>query len=388
MNLKERLEAAKNELQEIKAAVVAGEKSAEELNAAIAVVNELNEKMKAAEAAEELIKGLSKQKTEEADQEAAPAKAESFAAQIAKQVVDRKINPREKFSITPKVKDAAPMVTPSSYVPAVTTYDPNLVLQNRRELQIRDLFAGEVINGAALEFFVESSSVEGSAGYTTEGSQKPMVSFGDPTAVTKSLDTIAAFIKESEQLLDDAPRLASAIENRLIYLQQLAVENHLVSELSGTSGIGTASLLTPDGIFNAIMTVKNNSGFAADAIVINPTDYANIRLRKDSNGQYYGGGFIYQPYGNGNVMEMPPIWGLRTVVTPAVSVGTCFVGAFRLGASVVHKASGLSVALTNTDQDDFIRNRITIRAEERIALAVRYPAAFVKISGQSTSTAA
>ena len=39
---------------------------------------------------------------------------------------------------------------------------------------------------------------------------------------------------------------------------------------------------------------------------------------------------------------------------------------------------------TNTDQDDFIKNRMTIRAEERIALAVRRPKGFVKIVKAAT----
>lgn len=86
-------------------------------------------------------------------------------------------------------------------------------------------------------------------------------------------------------------------------------------------------------------------------------------------------------------MEQPALWGVRTVVTPAVAQGTCYVGAFKLGGSVVSKASGLRVEVANTDQDDFVKNMVTIRAEERLALAVRYPAAFVKISGSATSTA-
>ena len=94
------------------------------------------------------------------------------------------------------------------------------------------------------------------------------------------------------------------------------------------------------------------------------------------------------PYGNGNVVEQPPIWGLRTVVTSAVSVGTCYVGAFRIGGSIVRKNAGVVVDIANQNEDDFIKNLITILIEERLALAVRRPACFVKITGQSTSTEA
>ena len=134
--------------------------------------------------------------------------------------------------------------------------------------------------------------------------------------------------------------------------------------------------------------MQKNSGFDADAILINPADYQNIRLRKDGNGQYYGGGFIYGQYGQGGVVEQPALWGVRTIITPAVSQGTCLVGAFALGASVIQGNSGLTVSIANQNEDDFIKNLVTILIEERLALAVRRPAAFVKITGSSTSTAA
>ena len=63
--------------------------------------------------------------------------------------------------------------------------------------------------------------------------------------------------------------------------------------------------------------------------------------------------------------------------------GEIFVGAFKACASVVGKG-GVRVEATNTDADDFQKNRMTIRAEERLALAVRRPAGFVKIVKAAT----
>lgn len=387
MTLKEKLAEAKKNLETVKAAVETGEKKAEDLTIAIKAVEDAQANLKAAEDAEALIKKLGAHQEKPASEETKIYK--NLGEFVAAKVKEANIDAREQFSFSaPEFKSASAMVTPSSIVNGITTYDWNIVPALRRELLIRDLFAAETISGAALTYYVESTTVEGGAAKTTEGDAKPMISFGDPTAKTVSLAKVAGYIKESDELIEDAPRLASAIESRLLYQQQLAVENYLVSELAGTSGIGTASLLTPDGIFKALMTVMNNSGFAADAIVINPADYQNIRLRKDSNGQYYGGGFMYGGYGNGAVVEQPALWGVRTILTPAVSQGTCYVGAFKAGASVVNKASGMRVDIANTDQDDFVKNMITIRAEERLALAVRYPAAFVKITGSSTSTEA
>src|SRR5690625_7779177 len=74
-------------------------------------------------------------------------------------------------------------------------------------------------------------------------------------------------------------------------------------------------------------------------------------------------------------MENPPVWGLRTVVTPAVDAGVAIVGNFAQGGTVYRKG-GVRVESTNAHADDFTNNLVTTRIEERIALAVRRPAAF------------
>lgn len=307
---------------------------------------------------------------------------------VAAKVTEANIDTKQKINfVSPAFKAAAAMPIPSSVKPAITTYDTN-VYGNRRELMVADLFSSEVISNNALTFFVESSTVEGGPAYTTEANEKPMTSFGDPTAVTAALRKIASYMKESEELVHDAPWLASAINDRGLYQHQLAVESYLVSALSGTSGIGTGSKMTPDGILKAKMTVWKNSGFKPDALLINPDDLYNILIRKDTDGQYYGGGFVTAPYGNGEYDEEPRIWGLKVIPSASVTAGTCFVGAFKAGASVVRSNEGLRVELATQNEDDFIKNMITVRIEERLVLAVRRPAAFVKITGQSTSTEA
>ena len=378
MNLIEKLTEAKSNLAEVKNAVEIGEKGAEELNDAIEAVKSAQASVDAAQKAQEIIEGLAATDAP-AEKEAVMANTlGEFAAEIIK---EKGADAHEKFNIvTPFFKAAAPMTTPSSIGYALADYDKNIVLQPRRPLMVADLFGSETISGNALTYYVESATVEGGVSTVAEGAEKPLTSFGEPTAKTVSLVKIAAHYKESDELIEDAPWLASSINNRGIYLHQKYVEDFLIGTLSGTSGLGTSDDATADGIFKAMMTVQSNSGFAADAIVINPADYQKLRLAKDGMGQYYGGGFFYGEYGNGELAEQPRIWGLRTVVSSAVSAGTCYVGAFKLGASVIRKG-GMAVNIANQNEDDFIKNMVTIVIEERLALAVRYPAAFVKITG-------
>ena len=64
MTLKERFEAAKTALAEVKSAVEAGEKSAEDLQSAITELETVQAQIKAADEAEALMKGLETPKAE------------------------------------------------------------------------------------------------------------------------------------------------------------------------------------------------------------------------------------------------------------------------------------------------------------------------------------
>lgn len=381
MKLKEILEKAKEELEETKAAVEKGEKSAEDLQKAIDAVKTAQENIEAAKAAEALIDSLGKpgEKKEEEAAKAAPATlGDNFA-----EFVKNQENVGKKFSITaPEFKtstDVQKTPTTSGVSAFATTFDKNVVEAARTPLVVRDLFAQESISGSTLVYLVEGV-LEGAPAATNEGAKKPAVHFADPTPKTVSLSKIACHIKEADEYINDYPFLASAINGRLLYHLALVVQNYLVTTLLGTSGIGSdtttwtsSSTATDiaDLILDAAMDVQNDSEFAADGILINPADWYALRTAKDGEYRYYGGGF----FGEQNI---PNLWGIPVCVTTAVSSGTVVVGAFKAGASVVTNG-GVSVDATNSDQDDFVKNLMTIRAEERLALAVRRPACFKKL---------
>jgi len=260
-----------------------------------------------------------------------------------------------------------------------TTYDRNVVEAARTPLVIRDLFGAETISGSTLVYLVEGA-IEGAPAATNEGAAKPQVHFADPTPKTVSLSKIACHLKESDEYISDYAFLASTINGRLLYQLGLVEQNTLVSALSGTSGIqtdtttwtsGSTTIEVADLILKAAMCVQGESGFAADAIVMSPADWYLLRVAKDGENRYYGGGMF-------GAQNIPNLWGIPVCVTAAVNAGTIFVGAFKTCGSVVTNG-GVRVETTNSDQDDFIKNLMTIRAEERLALAVRRPKGFFKI---------
>lgn len=376
MNLKERLEAAMKKMAEIKAAVEKGEKKADELNEAITEVKALEAEVKAAEEAEALIKSLGTKDVPN-ENETKKAKARTLGDNFVEFVKKMKFG--KSFNLVAPVYVKAntdTQTSPSGAVDFATTYDKNVVEAARVPLAVRDLFGAENISGSTLVYLVEGA-MEGAPAVTAEGAAKPQIHFADPTPKTVSLAKIACFIRESDEYINDYPFLASAINGRLMYELALVEQNKLVTDLIGTSGIqsdstswtaaSTATAIA-DLILDAAMDVQAGSGFNADAIMINPADWYSLRVAKDGENRYYGGGFF-------GAQSVDNLWGIPVCVTPAIAAGKIMVGAFKTCASVVQNG-GIGVEATNTNKDDFEKNLMTIRAEERLALAVRRPAGF------------
>lgn len=252
-----------------------------------------------------------------------------------------------------------------------------------RSLDIRNLFGAETISGTSIKYFVLGAT-EGAPATVAENAPKPQ--FHVPYASKDaSLQKIAGWYYETDELLEDNAFLASSIDNRGLFELDNAVEGYLMTTLGGTSGILTptitATSVTADDLFKAAMSVKSASQYDADAIVINPVDYQILRLAKDGNQQYYGGGYFTPAYtGAGAPQLIPGLWGMNTVVSASTTAGTAYVGAFRAGGSVITKAGeGVRVEVVTGDHDDRTHNRVTVIVEERLLLAVRVPSAFAKV---------
>lgn len=283
--------------------------------------------------------------------------------------------------------------------PVLTEFDRTVIRAVRPELVVADLLGQGTITGTAISYFIETGPAEGAFTTVAEGAAKPQLHFPDPTTAIDSLKKIAGFIKFTDEMMEDLGFVVTEINNRLLYElykfeeTQLLNGNGVGTNLLGllnrsgiqlasraANGAGTADdESVADAIFRSMTLVRTGSGLEPDGIVIHPLDYQALRLSKDANGQYFGGGYFQGQYGNGAILQQPPIWGLRTVVSTAVAQGTVLVGAFTQGATVYRKG-GVRVESTNSHGTDFTENKITTRAEERIALAVRRPAAFVKLT--------
>ena len=104
--------------------------------------------------------------------------------------------------------------------------------------------------------------------------------------------------------------------------------------------------------------------------VLHSQDWAEIELLKDSTGAY----LFANPFGS--ITQV--LWGLPVAETnqPAMQ-GKFLTGGFAEAAQIFDREDA-NVVISTENADDFEKNMISIRCEERLALSVYRPEAFIK----------
>lgn len=262
-----------------------------------------------------------------------------------------------------------------------TTRLAGIIAPPDRKLTIRDLLMQGRMDGNALEY-VKETGFTNNAGMVAEAALKPQsdIQFD---LVSTTAKVIAHYMKASRQILDDASQLQSYIDGRLRYGLAFKEEQQILNgDGTGQNLLGIIPQATdyvrPTGVTPSQETIIDTLRYAmlqavlaeypASGHVLNPIDWASIETLKDTTGQY----IIGNPQGTLN----PTLWGLPVVATQAITAGKFLTGAFSMGAQIFDRwLSRVEVATEN--EDDFVKNLVTILAEERLALAVYRPEAFV-----------
>lgn len=290
-----------------------------------------------------------------------------------------------------------PILEGNDYNDITNQVDRNPVFPYLQRPTVASLFGSGTVgaNNTSITYLVYDGT-EGAPGVVAEGAAKPRFRMKPPHTETDTLKEIAGVYKISDTMLDDLDYIASDINQyaqQLVYVEEEkqilsgdGTGNNLQGILNrGIQTLGTDSHTDADRIFETRAMITNATGLQPDGVVINPADYQTLRLARDNNGQYFGGGYFTGQYGNGGVMQDPPLWGLRTIVTNSIPVGTVLVGAFNLGGTVFRKG-GLKIESTLSNDDDFNNDLVSFRLRERLGLQVKFPKAFVKVTLGSASS--
>jgi len=256
---------------------------------------------------------------------------------------------------------------------------PGVVALPQRRMTVRDLLSPGRMDGSTLEY-VKETGFTNNAAPVAENDVKPESSMKFDM-VTTSAKVIAHWVKASRQILDDASQLQSIVDQRLRYGLAYVEEQQLLNG-DGT-GQNLLGIVPQASAYTAPITVSGATiidqirlallqaelaEYPSTGIVMNPKDWTRVELLKDSQGRY----IIGNPQGN----AAASLWGIPVVTTQAMQEDKFLSGAFRLGAQLFDRWEA-RVEISTENQDDFIRNMVTILAEERLALAVYRPEAFV-----------
>lgn len=256
---------------------------------------------------------------------------------------------------------------------------PEWVTPPNRTLRIRDLLpAGRTVSNAV--DFVQETGFTNNAAPVAEGAQKPESSL-EFTLHTAPVRTIAHWLQASKQVLEDIPQLQSYIDTRLRYGLRLVEEEQLLSgDGTGQNLLGLIPQATPFDIhrrkvgdtrmdiIRRAMTQLRLSEYQPDAVVLHPTDWEDIELTKTTQGAYV--------WANPRGLVGPTIWGLPVLDSTSLAPGEFLVGAFKIAAQIWDRDDA-TVEISTEDRDNFIKNMVTIRCEERLALVVYRPESFI-----------
>lgn len=258
--------------------------------------------------------------------------------------------------------------------------------------RVRDLFPVQNTSANLITFIrVEGFTTNGGKGNaasvadwdpgnSTFGTKpKSSLSF---SAEKAPVETIAHYELAHRNILDDVPQLQGLINNELMYGLKLEEDNQILngsgtnSQLLGllnTPGTQTHTRVAPDTYADALRRAATKcvlAYFPATGYVLHPNDWETTELTKATgDGQYV-------LVSNVAIGAQRQVWRLPVVETPAMPEGTFVAGAFGLGAQLYDRQSA-NIRISESHANTFVQNAITILCEERLALAVKRPEAFV-----------
>ena len=279
----------------------------------------------------------------------------------------------------PPAAPAGP-VGSSSVAGAIRPDYRGILPPNLMSLSLLDMIPSGTTDSNMIEY-VQVTAIPGTSAPVAEGSVKPEtgLSLGDASAPVR---TIAGWIKVQRAALDDTAGLASMINQLLPYdvrrqtLSQILNGDGTGQNLTGlyhTVGVGEVSAETDDNLadvvlraITAIVLSDAEPNFAA----LNPVTWQDLLLMKNTNGNYIYGQPGLLPGG----MSAQTIWGLALTTSRAVPADKPLVGD-SMGCTLLVR-EGVNLKTSDSDQDDFVRNRVTVLAETRIAFPVWRPSSF------------
>jgi HK97 family phage major capsid protein len=202
-----------------------------------------------------------------------------------------------------------------------------------------------------------------------EGDEKPSVEFAG-TKETANIVTIAAWTAASKQVLGDHPALQSQIDRVLRHKLLSRLEHQIVN---GPGGQGKIDGLLNQGtqfsptigstladVIGESLVRQADAGYVPNVVVLNPLDWFGLQTTRDGEERYL--------FGSPTMPVDPSLWNVRVVTTPSLEAGQ-FMTIDTTYLSVIVRED-ISIMLSNSHDDFFVRNLIAILGELRAGLEI------------------
>ena len=278
---------------------------------------------------------------------------------------------------------SATSLTGSYFVPP--TVVPGIDMRPFEQLHMRDLLPTGITNSNVVRY-IRDNGGEGGPAMVAEGGTKPQID-RDLQIYDANVRKIATYFRVPEEMIDDIPYLQSFLSQ--VGIQEvMVIEDTQVLYGDGTgqnlSGIytnatafsaGTSVVAAPNN-FDVLLAARKQARVAKynpNIALVSPVDFYDMIEKKDATNNYL---FL----GGGNGLDVPGVLtmrtGLRVVEHTSVTAGDFLV--FDPSKAAIFDRLGTTVRFYDQDQDNAIKNLITIVIEKRLALPIYQPAAFIK----------
>lgn len=288
-------------------------------------------------------------------------------AALSDKAIVEKIKSKGSHEFEIKADPAAITTTTLAGAPhnVLTTQIAGVAAPPREVISLLSLLSKGSTNSRDIRW-INRSNPNGGAAATAEGALKPQVDF-TLTEEVSSAKKIAAYMKISEEALDDEAYMQTLINDVLQEVSEKATNDELLNgtgtgehlkgilvdapTYAGTSLDGT---VVNAGVADAIyaLALQVRLAFAnPDIVLINPADLAAIDLEKNTNGTRQG------------AEARAILASLRFIPTVLMEAGT--VAVLDSSKFKVHPYKGYTVRWGWVN-DDFQRNMLSVVAELRL----------------------
>lgn len=238
-----------------------------------------------------------------------------------------------------------------------------------------------VTGAGSVEYVRETTAPTNAAAQSTEGAAKNQ-STVDFALINETIPTIAHFLKAARQALSDSAALQRYLDVRLPWGLNLRLEDDIIN--GNGAGGAQKGLLHADNHTaytgdhagdTAVDTIRRaigqlaESNFVADAVLLHPTTWTAMDLLKSGDDEHY-------VLGDPKAAPSDTVWSRLVYETTAMAPGEFIVGAFAQSCEW-HPREDAVIRVSDSDDDNFTKNLVTVLAELRGIVTVNLPAGIV-----------